>query len=407
MADLSDYEFRPARTDEMKDFHRLVRYVFADNSTPSDEEEAKDPIKPEMTTIALHQGKLVATSGGFPFRMRLNGVEVNADGVTAVGTDPGHRRRGIVRHLITQRLQMAHEEGVPASILWASMGAIYQRFGYGLASSMYSCRFDPRFADFQFGESSSKARVTRVDRDDALPIVQKLYANFCQQRNLMLLRPPVVWKEGWLEGKRKFHYAICYTRDDVPSGYVSYRLGEHPNTENGPNQRLSVQDFIYSDIEAYRGLWNYLRSHDLVREVHVYVPLDDPALQMLLEPRGLRARWEEGIWMRVVDVKDLAAKRRYQLAGEVSFEVVEDALCPWNVGCYRIQSDGSESLVENTSGGTVFRIDINGLASLLSGHASLSALCTAGRAEALIQSKTPLIDGFFSTQFKPFCIDDF
>ncbi len=407
MADLTSYEFRTARAEEMRDFHRLVRYVFADNSTPSADEEAKDPIKPEMTTIALHRGKLVATSGGFPFRMRLNGVEVKADGVTAVGTDPGHRRRGIVRHLITQRLKLAHSEGVPASILWASMGAIYQRFGYGLASSMYSYRFDPRLAAFQFGDESPTGWVARVDREAALPIVEELYDEFHKDRNLMLYRPPIVWKEGYLEGKRKFHFAIHYDQGGTPDGYVSYRLREHTNTDDGPNQRFGIHDFIYGDMNAYRGLWHYIRSHDLVKEVHVYVPTDDPALSMLLEPRSLRARWEEGIWMRVVDVQELASQRSYQATGTASFEILEDPECPWNVGRYCIESNGIEREVTRNAKNVDFRIGINGLASLISGHTSLSGLCTAGRAEISDAGKLPSLDSFFSSRYKPFCIDDF
>ena len=407
MTDLAGYEFRSARKEEMKDFFRLERYVFADNSTPTDEEEAKYPLKPEMTTVALHRGKIVATSGGFPFRMRLNGVEVKADGVTGVGTEPGHRRKGIVRHLITQRLHGAHSEGVPASILWASMGAIYQRFGYGLSSSMYKYQFNPRFAEFQFGEQSSSGWVARVDSEEALPIVQELYDNFHKERNLMLFRPPNVWKEGYLEGKTKYHFAIHYDKDGVPSGYVSYRLSEHTFTEDGPNQRFGIQDFIYADIDTYRGLWRYIRNHDLVREVRAYVPLDDPALLMLLEPRSLNARWEEGIWMRVVDAQELASKRRYLTPGVASFEILEDAECPWNVGRYRIESNGIENEVDRNTKDIDFQISTNGLASLLSGQSTLSELCVAGRAEVCNAGKLPVLDSFFSSKYKPFCLDDF
>lgn len=111
--------------------------------------------------------------------------------------------------------------------------------------------------------------------------------------------------------------------------------------------------------------------------------------------------------MRVVDVQELAFQRNYQASGTASFEILEDAECPWNVGSYCIESNGIEREVTRNAKNVDFRIGINGLASLISGHTSLSGLCTAGRAEVSDAGKLPRLDSFFSCRYKPFCIDDF
>ena len=410
MTTLNDYEFRPIRSGEMKQFLGLQRYVFAGDPAPSKEkreQEDKNLLEREEPTAAFYKGKLVATFGQFSFRMRFNGREVRADGVTSVGTDPGHRRKGLVRRLVTDRLSKAHEEGIPASILWASMGAIYQRFGYGLASSGYKYRFDPREAEFQFAANPDNGCVTRFEPGKIPNEVPELYEEFCAPRNLLLHRPPLAWEHAYYGPKPNYHYAVKYNANGVPDGYVSYRLSEIPKSTDGPDQRLGVQDFAYLNSEAYRALWDYIRSHDLVKEVVLYAPQDDPATQMMLEPRLLHPEWFEGIWLRVVDVQQLASGRSYSAEGSVCFEIREDNDCPWNVGRFCIESSGEQCEVSNSANSVDFQISINGLASLLSGQSSLSVLCSSGRAQVQDPGRLPYLDAFFATKYKPHCIDDF
>ena len=384
-----------------------MRYVFGGSGEPTDEEIEDSPLKPHMTNCAFFQNRLVTSCGGFPFSMKLNGGDSRADGVTCVGTDPGHRRRGLVRHLITERLQLAHNDGIPAAILWASLGAIYQRFGYGLATSGYTYKFNPRLAEFQFDSTTPKGWVRLMGLDDALPVVQSVYKEFIQSRNLMLHRPEDHWKAAYRSKKNKFHFAVYYNEDGVSDGFFNYRIKEADNTDLGPYQQLNVYDFVYRNTDAYRGLWEFLRGHDLVKQVRMMMPADDPALFMLLDPRILRAEWMEGIWMRVVDVERLASCRKFDCAGRTSFEIGEDNECPWNIGKFEIESDGQNSRVSKTSSGPDFRISINGLASLLSGNVSLSVLCASGRASIDDPGRLPELDRFFATRYKPFCIDDF
>ena len=67
-------------------------------------------------------------------RAHVPGGVLPAAGVTAVGVQPTHRRRGILRRMMRAQLDAIHDRGEPLAILWASEGQIYQRFGYGLAT---------------------------------------------------------------------------------------------------------------------------------------------------------------------------------------------------------------------------------------------------------------------------------
>ena len=70
------------------------------------------------------------------------GAQVSAAGVTAVGVQPTHRRRGINAALMRAQLDDVHARGEPIAVLYASEGGIYGRFGYGLSSFLGEIDFE-------------------------------------------------------------------------------------------------------------------------------------------------------------------------------------------------------------------------------------------------------------------------
>ena len=63
--------------------------------------------------------------------------------LAAMGMTEGCR----LRALMTEALDEADSRGLPAAMLLASEAAIYQRFGFGVATRHVSFRFDPRHAE--------------------------------------------------------------------------------------------------------------------------------------------------------------------------------------------------------------------------------------------------------------------
>jgi predicted acetyltransferase len=334
-----------------------------------------------------------------------------AAGVTGVGTDPGYRRQGLVRELMTRTLHQQHEMGVPAAILWASMGAIYQRFGYGLATTDVKYEIDTRYIGFQHGDAP-EGYTRLLEKDQAMPLISDLYRQYSGQRNLLIHRAPPMW-EGMLpvKEKRKTHIAVFYNEQDQPRGYCIYKTKEMvEQIESGPWQQLDVIDFCWLDMNAYRGMWLYLGSHDLVAKViWAGVPEDDPAPGLMLEPRALRRRTSDGVWLRVIDVEAMLASRPYANPGEAIIRITDDDLCCWNNGCYRIASNGQQVEVErlDTRAKADMELSIHAMASLISGHSRASWLGQIGRGEILNPERMPQMDALFSTAFRPTCPNGF
>ncbi len=405
MADGANIEIRSARADEMAELRRLTGYAFANNDEPGTEPDP-DPLQPEQTYCAFAGARMVASSGAFDFQMRMNGREMVADGVTMVSCDPGYRRRGLVRQLMEGLLQRARDRDVPLAVLWASMGAIYQRFGYGLATTQVSYEIPLRFLEFQFGERP-EGEVRLLPKDEALPLLESVYERFAQPGNGLLRRGELFWNLMLKRSDGQHTWiAVYFDPGGEARGYCLYRTRFDPALFPESSQILQVFDFVWLDISAYRGLWHYLGSHDLVQTIRFdYVAEDDPAPGLLLEPRMLRRKTWDGVWMRVVDAATALAGRGYDLEGEAVIEVVDDGLCPWNNGCYRLTVDDGTAAVEKlgASASPDLAVKPDGLASLLSGHSRPSDLARMGRIAVPDPGREAVLDALFSTRRRPHC----
>ena len=403
MSQSQDFEFRPASDNEMAEFRRISAYVFA---SPPQSDAAPSPIQPQWTQCAFAGPDMAAISGGFPFIVRLNGNTVPVQGVTSVGTDPRFRRRGLVRRLITDLLHRAKEEDQAASMLLASMGAIYQRFGYGLSSWNTSYRFDPRLAQFE-QEVAITGECKIMGKDEALSFAKGIFKAYVARRTLMALRPDVVW-DGIFDRvtKGEGYCAVHFADNGEADGYCIYSTSWNnmPRAEHvRPPQEMVIHDLSYTNMNGYRALWEFIRAHDLVGAVTwIDVPEDDPAPGLLLEPRCLNRKTIDGVWFRVVDVPRLLAARAYDVDGSVTIGIEGDDLCPWNNGNWSLGVHNGRAVVED-AGNTEpdFACSINALASLASGFASASWLHRMGRLDANNGVRLGNIDALFATHHRP------
>lgn len=401
-------EIRAARPEEMLDYRRLTAYVFSSPDEPSPDDEFAGTLRPEWTTCAFVDGRLAATMGAYPFRVRLNGRRASVAGITAVGTYPEYRRQGLLRRIKQQGFAEQRERGQYVAMLWASMGAIYQRFGYGLASTLAGYEFDPRQTAF-FHDEVPKGSVRITPMDEARPVMQDIYRTFAEPRNLLIERVEVGW-DAMLRPPPKggrYHVGV-YRVDAEPRGYMVYRTKEgEAMGEPNPQDTMWIRDLAYLDLDAYRGLWAHVRAHDLIGRVFWHnAPTDDPAPDLLLEPRALRRRTGDAMWMRLTDVEQALPLRPYSGEGALTLRIRDD-LCDWNDATYRLETSGEEAIVTPTSEAPDLSMSVNTLAPLFSGLRTATHLANAGLIEARDASALGTADRLFATRYAPWCPDGF
>jgi predicted acetyltransferase len=163
-------------------------------------------------------------------------------------------------------------------------------------------------------------------------------------------------------------------------GYLMYRLAPRWS-DLLPDYALRIEEMLAVPGDAERTLWRYCLDHDLVRHVHAWRrPVDEPLLHLLADPRQLRSRTADDVWVRVLDVPRALRSRRYAVAGSIVLEV-SDPLCPQVAGRWRLEVGPEGAECRRTDATPDIALDAAALGSLLCGGVSAHALARAGLVE--------------------------
>lgn len=406
------FEIRPLTAEEMPALDDMMVAVFA-GEPPSEGERLSSRLQPEWTLCGFEEGDLATTYAAFPFVLRLNGAKAPAAGVTAVGTHPVYRRRGYLRRIVEYDFRRRYEQRMePLAVLLASQAAIYQRYGYSVVSTTVTAVVDPRDIAFAPDAPLSAGHARRATRDD-MPLLERLYRRFSGPRNGYLHRAPAMW-EHRVFGRQvpgTAHLAV-YEESGEPAGYIVWSLAQQDRgtswlrDDGPPGQRLYVRDSVWLTPGAYRAMWEFLASFDLVARVIIELPPDDPAFHLLLEPRRLFPGLRDHLLARIIDVERCLPLRPYGAEGRVTLRVV-DGLCPWNEGVWMLEAGPESAVVARANLAPELTMPVSTLAQVLFGQVSPSQAVQWGRAEAAPDARLDRWDAMWRTRFAPFCPDTF
>jgi predicted acetyltransferase len=403
-----DIEIRTITEDERVDWIQAAETAFS-STAKDDEIEASLPvIEVDRSFAAVDGGRIVGTSASITFRMMVpGGARVPTAGVTMVGVQPTHRRRGLNTQMMTALLEQAADRREPLAALFASEGAIYGRFGYGLAGLLGEFQAESARMAFVRGYERT-GQVELVSKDDAMPLIDRVYD--------AALRPGGVERNEALrdhmfatvgeDKDRAWMYAVH--RDDAgeADAYAVYWV-KHDWPRSVPSGTINVKECIASTPSAYADIWRFLFDVDLVSTVEAWNrPADEPLLHLVREPRRLRFSLMDGLWLRVVDVAAALEARRYAADGRVVFGVT-DTLRPDTSGNYELVAEGGVGRCSPTDAPADLAGTINVLGATYLGGTSLRQLWWSGQVHERIPGALDRADAMFASSPAPWCVVDF
>jgi predicted acetyltransferase len=323
------FAVRPITPEEFPSWEELLGATFGFDSRPDEQEVWRKRAEFDRYFGAFEGPQLVGTGGALTFSMAVpGGALLPLGGVTAVGTRPTHRRRGVFTSIMRRLHDQAGERGEVISVLWAAESRIYRRFGYGVAIEGCDLKIERGHARM-LDESPPAGRLRQVGVDEARAVFPGVYARATAGIPGTMPRGDLDWElyfydpEHWRNGATAFRYVI-YENDRGPAGYVLYRQKEDWDL-NLARSEVRIGDLQAVDGEAYRALWRYCFGMDLVQVIRARTRrLREPLSLLLEDPRRLQEVRSDRIWLRLLDVAGALAARRYVVAGEVVLEVVDD-----------------------------------------------------------------------------------
>jgi predicted acetyltransferase len=392
-------ELRPATHDEFEDFSVAAMSAFHREFTDDDRARYGRIDEPERSLAWFDGGRIVATTGAFTRTLTVPGATVGCAAVTAVAVVATHRRRGLLTGMMRRQLEDVRERGEPVAALWASEGRIYGRFGYGIGATqahVVARRPAARLAappagELRAGPAGEHVEAMRAIHDLVRP-----------GRPGLLDRPGPWWQDRLYDSEADRGGAQPLRAVVADDGYALYATRPGYD-EDGPAGEVMVRELVAATPEARAVLWAFLLDQDLTRSVTwEMAPVDEPLWLMLTDPRALRRRVADGLWVRVVDVAAALSARTYATSLDVVLEVA-DPFCPWNEGRYRLAG----GTCEPTEAEPDVALDATALGAAYLGGTTLRELAEAGRVRELRPGALDRTSAAFRGDVAPWCPEMF
>lgn len=389
------YSIRPVGNAELPAFGQVSDHAFNSSIAPAKMLEFDLlVIEPERTLVAFDGDRAVGTTLAFSFGLTVPGGDaVGAAGISGVSVLPTHRRRGILSALMRRQLADIAAGSEPVAALFASESAIYGRYGYGAAADQHAFTFnrgDGRLRPLpaRAGHPAETPTLRLAEPKSAVAEMKAVYEAVRPTRPGMLTRHDGWWEssvadpESLRQGNSPLRCVIAEDQSG-PRGYALYAAKPDWGRDGMPAQVLFVRELFWTDPSAAAALWADLLSRDLVTEVRTRMrPADDPIQHLLADPRRTRTRVSDGLWIRIIDLPEAMARRRYSCSVDLVIEVA-DSLLPANEGRWRLVAGGladdSKPACERTSADADITLPVAALGAAYLGGTRLGGLQAAGQ----------------------------
>jgi predicted acetyltransferase len=412
--------------------------------------DERDPglLGDQATVLARRGGEIVGCGALLPLELTLPGPVVTPIAyVDSIAVLPKERGRGVARAVVSRLFSEAREAGIGLLGLHSSVDGLYERWGFGLATTATSYRLEALR-----GRDSRRAGLRQEHRLGVAPVVgsetacrlvepeeaERLFPDLFHQARLSipgeLMRPLLWWRLllGKDRGERLSNQTRCASaaprltlaaRAGNPVGYAVLECrgtggapGGRPRSSYGSDHfcHLELRELVSLDLGALASLAADLCSHyEALRAASGCEPLvelehrpdPDPLSRVLAPPYALRAlSRHSSLFLRLLEVGTALSARRYGCSGRLLLGVV-DSSWPENTGRYSLEvDDAGVATVERLprSGPADITLDACGLASVYLGGRLPSQLARGGREGPRTAGVVELADRLFRTGIAPF-----
>lgn len=256
------------------------------------------------------------------------GAQIPGSAVTGVAVLPTHRRRGVLSSMAAAEAQAARDRGEVVALLYASEYPIYQRFGYGPATTAATWTLDARSATFHPaiapGGSIELVATDDAGRDAAIAVFDAWRA--CQAGEIW--RRPIMWSTDFGAGGAfgsPWKGFLVVHRDGAGAvdGYARYHV-DGKWEERQPRGKLVLDELHALTDDAYAGLWQFLASIDWISRIEAEKRHVGERLPWLLANARAAVISEvgDGMWVKLLDIPRALEARTYERTAALVLEVI-------------------------------------------------------------------------------------
>lgn len=334
---------------------------------------------------APHPETPVATFASWGAELSVPGGTVPACAISSVTVAPTHRRRGLLRDLMTGELRTAAAEGFPLAVLTVSESGIYGRFGFGPAAHAASWTIKARRAGW-IGPVAP-GRVDFVSRERARELVEPLHERIRRASPGEIDMPGGHWDRFLgtrpdaekADQRRVLQYR---SPEGEVDGLVLYSVTA--SDDDYSESSLDVALLLAATDDAYAGLWRFLLSMDLIGTIRAHeLSVDEPLWWMIADQRAATITVRDHQYVRILDVPAALEARGYDVPGAVALDVADPLGFAGGRWLLQADADGRGRVTvwegDAPEGAVVVGLGVSELSAAYLGGVSLATLARAGR----------------------------
>ncbi|MDL9937771.1 GNAT family N-acetyltransferase [Gordonia sp. ABSL1-1] len=345
-----------------------------------------------------HTRPLVGVSMFYRMTMTVpGGRPIPAAGLSWVSVASTHRRRGILRTMITALFDQWEAENQPVAILTASEGTIYERFGFGPACFADRVSVTPGRPQMR-APLPDETTVRFATPEEIAVTVPELHDRWTATVPGALGRSAAWWRPILADRASErapsasgLHYLLH------ADGYASYRVLKN----DAGTVAAELNEVVAITDDAHTDLWRVLISLDLIPSLHGAIPVDDPLPVKLTDLRAVTVTGhKDEMWLRILDIPAALGARTYDADLDVVFEV--DDPFRGRGGVFDVTVRKGAAIITHSTAKPTVRADISVLSSIYLGGTAPSAFAAAGRLWTDSPTTLRALDRAFATVRAPF-----
>jgi predicted acetyltransferase len=405
----------PIPVDEAEGWSAAMATTFfgsvADDRFPQSVERARRDWDPNRTWGVSDRGRWVATLWTELRAMTVPGFDggvrdINTDAVTRVSVAATHRRRGLLRGMMTDSLRAAADRGDPVSILISAEWPIYGRYGYAPATTFANYVFRPRIAGGRV-DADPDGTLRQIDRTELAEIAGDVFERARLFWAGQVSRRGSFWPrnlgtEGYPVPKEMDGTWILHESAGGPDGFLLWKPRRDFDV-TGDMAEIEVLDLVSASERAYRNLWAYLSGVDLVGEVILTErAVDEPVRWLLPDGRAVIQTYAgDHTWLRLLDVPAALSARGYATPGRIVVEVVDNDGAGFAAGRYLLDVGPDGASCTRTTESADLVVAQRALAGAYLGDHSLRSLAVAGGVDEVSPRALARADAMLATPSRP------
>ena len=337
------YEIREAK-DEDRD--SAIRLLWKAHEVTSDLEDVRkehwakgwhSPEKRDWSYVAMDGKEVVANVSFFEDTTNIiRGNTIPFSAVWGVATLPQHRRKGLIRNLMIESFKSMREKRISLSILAPFYKAYYENFGYALAEHRVKHEFPRVLLRLVKGDE----RITNREMSD----VSEAKTALTIEQSMSRYGSRNFHTKSTLERMIKENNFHLFERDGEPVGTVYFHFSKAK--EQGLD--LGVYATTYTSHDVFPSIVELVGHYAAnVTTIRWYCDPQVPAKYYADDLLHWNTFDWGGMMMRVVDLEGYSAAIQIPIqATEAVILKLNDEMCPWNQGTFRLTPSSGSLEVE-------------------------------------------------------------